>query len=85
MNEIMKDNGTTRESVKESWMEIWGPRIKKQALLEKSTNTKLNSVMNSFSASGKCIYYQIEVTITMYRNHCNFIDVFTIHVKRSQK
>ena len=42
MNEIMKDNGTTRESVKESWMEIWGPCIKKQALLEKSTNTKLN-------------------------------------------
>ena len=42
MNKIMKDNGTTRESVKESWMEIWKPRIKKQAFLEKSTNTKLN-------------------------------------------
>ena len=37
--------------------------------------------MNSFSASGKCIYYQIEVTITMYRNHCNFIDVLPYMLK----
>lgn len=57
MDEIIKDNGTTRESVKESWKEIWGPRIRSQALLERRSNAKLNSVIDSFSASGKEYIY----------------------------
>jgi hypothetical protein len=50
MDEIMKDNGTSRTSVTESWNEIWAPRIKNQAKLERKSNSKLNSSMKSFSS-----------------------------------
>jgi hypothetical protein len=49
MSEILKDSGTTKESVSDGWKEIWTPRIMKQASLEKSTNSKLNSVTKLIS------------------------------------
>ena len=49
MDEIIKDTGTTCQSVNESCKKIWSPRIWKQASLEKASNSKLKVVMDSLS------------------------------------
>ena len=52
MDHIIENSGTTRASVNENWKKIWSPKIMKQASLEKPSNSKLRSVMESLSSTG---------------------------------